>query len=96
VPVTIRKFKHFVVFRGLVNDHVVVADPAFGNTTMPRKQFLKIWNGMALVVTRSGPTRFQSMLHIVSDDALIAETPSTRRFVETAVGFHGRVSHNEF
>ena len=81
VPVTIRKFKHFVVFRGMVEDHVVLADPAFGNTTLSAHDFQRIWNSMALIVTQESRGDFPSHLKVVSDDALHAETPSIKRFI---------------
>ena len=95
VPVTIRSFKHFVVFRGRVNDHVVLADPAFGNTTITQQQFLKIWNGMALVITKTKADGFVSRLQVASDDALIAETPNAKHFVETTLSY-GSQRRDEF
>jgi predicted double-glycine peptidase len=32
-------YNHFVVFKGLVGDRVVLADPGYGNRTMSRKKF---------------------------------------------------------
>jgi uncharacterized protein len=51
VPVRVKGFNHFVVFRGVVRDRVALADPAFGNLTVPVEHFLKIWNnGLAFIV----------------------------------------------
>jgi predicted double-glycine peptidase len=51
VPVRINSFDHFVVFRGLVGDRVVLADPAFGNLTLSKERFLRIWkNGIGFIV----------------------------------------------
>lgn len=38
-----RGFPHFLVFRGIVRDRVLLADPAFGNVTMPVSDFEDIW-----------------------------------------------------
>ena len=57
VPVRVKGYDHFVVFRGLLEDRVMLADPAFGNLTEPRARFLKTWkNGLAFFVSRKGMT----------------------------------------
>jgi uncharacterized protein len=43
VPVTVREYKHFVIFKGVREDRVLIADPAFGNTTMRVGNFLAAW-----------------------------------------------------
>ena len=44
---------HFVVFEGLVDATVRLADPAFGNRSMPADEFEQIWiDGIAFVMTR--------------------------------------------
>lgn len=43
VPVEVRGYPHFVVFRGVARDRVLLADPAFGNLTMSRQKFLSAW-----------------------------------------------------
>ncbi len=55
VPVRVKGYDHFVVFRGLVQDRAVLADPAFGNLTVPVSRFLGMWkHGLAFVVMRRG------------------------------------------
>lgn len=44
--------KHFVVFNGVQEDRIHVADPTHGNVRIPVKKFVKQWNGVALVVTK--------------------------------------------
>jgi uncharacterized protein len=39
VPIQIKDYNHFVVFRGVIGDRVALADPAFGNRSMPIKDF---------------------------------------------------------
>ena len=39
VPVSIFGYNHFVVFRGTLGNRVLLADPAWGNRTMPIDQF---------------------------------------------------------
>jgi predicted double-glycine peptidase len=56
VPVEIRNYKHFVIFKGIVGDRVVIADPAFGNYTMKFTRFLSIWtDGIGFVLERYEP-----------------------------------------
>ena len=57
VPIEFRDYKHFVIFKGIVGDRVVIADPAFGNYTMKFTRFLSIWtNGIGFVLEREKPT----------------------------------------
>lgn len=61
VPVNLQGFAHFVVFRGLARNTVLVADPAFGNLTMSQEKFLHGWikykdiGRVGFTVTKPGP-----------------------------------------
>ena len=59
VPIRAKGYDHFVLFRGAVGDRIFLADPAFGNLTMPAPRFESIWkNGIAFVVQpRLSPAR---------------------------------------
>lgn len=60
VPVILQGYPHFVVFRGATSKSVLIADPAFGNVTMPIYKFVDGWinyqdiNHVGFVVTESG------------------------------------------
>ncbi len=60
VPVSVRGYPHFVVFRGATADAVLLADPAFGNVTMSIDKFVEGWidyreiGRVGFVVTKSG------------------------------------------
>ena len=43
VPVNLHGYNHFVIFRGSVNHRAVLADPAWGNRSMPLDDFLRAW-----------------------------------------------------
>lgn len=43
VPIHRNGYNHFVVFRGLVGDRVLLADPSFGSRTITRAQFERPW-----------------------------------------------------
>lgn len=43
IPINLGDYNHFVVFRGIVGDKVLLADPAFGNRTTDVSTFQKSW-----------------------------------------------------
>lgn len=53
-------YNHFVIFRGIFRDQVLLADPAYGNRTMSREKFERIWidfpelGKVGFIVTRDG------------------------------------------
>ena len=52
VPIDHYGFNHYVVFNGVKDDEVFLADPAFGNRKMRLQQFNRVWmDGMAFVIT---------------------------------------------
>ncbi|MDJ0712090.1 MAG: C39 family peptidase [Woeseiaceae bacterium] len=52
VPVSLKGYDHFVVFRGRYGDRVVLADPAFGNLTMSVTRFTELWQSRIAFVIR--------------------------------------------
>ena len=68
VPITVRGFKHFVVFRGSTEERVALADPSFGNIVISTDDFLHAWQGIALVLSRQGTEQRQSDLEIAPHD----------------------------
>jgi predicted double-glycine peptidase len=43
VPLSLRGYNHFVIFRGIRGNRVLLADPAWGNRTMLLEQFEAAW-----------------------------------------------------
>ncbi|MBK1617978.1 peptidase C39 [Lamprobacter modestohalophilus] len=43
VPIKTKGYNHFVIFRGVAGNRVLLADPAWGNRTMRRSRFLDAW-----------------------------------------------------
>lgn len=43
VPIRVSDYNHFVVFRGMLGDRVLLADPAWGNRTMRVDEFMEAW-----------------------------------------------------
>lgn len=51
IPIRLRQYDHFVVFRGLRDDRVFLTDPIVGNVTIKAGNFGPIWrDGMAMVL----------------------------------------------
>jgi hypothetical protein len=43
VPIKTNGYNHFVIFRAIAGNRVLLADPAWGNRTMLKDDFLKMW-----------------------------------------------------
>ena len=86
VPIAVRGFKHFVVYRGMLGDRVILADPAFGNTVMPDFEFQQIWSGVGLYFTKHSEEPFPAKLDVVPEDLSVA-TPdgAIRSFFERSL-----------
>ena len=54
VPVDVLGYNHFVVFRGVYDGRVLLADPAWGNRTMTVNQFKHIWLDFGKPIGRVG------------------------------------------
>lgn len=54
VLLDIQGYKHFVVVRKTVGDHVYVGDPALGNRQMDKADFVDSWNGIVFAVVGPG------------------------------------------
>ncbi len=48
--IQIGSYKHFVVIKGVVGDHVLVGDPAQGLREYSAENFEKSWNGIAFLI----------------------------------------------
>ena len=64
VLLNLKGFKHFVVVKGVGNDRVLVGDPILGLKQYAAADFVKLWNGIALVVTSENS---RAKFNLVSD-----------------------------
>jgi len=73
VPLQATSANHFVVFRGFLKDgRVALADPAWGNRTMPLAEFEAAWvKHVAFVIERAQGDRSQNRLTLRRDDRLL-------------------------
>jgi len=53
VPIHMRGLDHFVIFRGVRGDRVVLGDPAFGNLTLPVSAFEAVWKSRIAFYVRT-------------------------------------------
>jgi predicted double-glycine peptidase len=79
VPITVRGFKHFVVFRGALDDRVALADPSFGNIVLSNADFIKAWQGIALILQRADKPGADSSLAVRIEDLPRNDYPDTLR-----------------
>lgn len=76
VPVKVNKFDHFVVFRGMVDGRVYLADPVHGNVRPTVAEFCQQWNKNAVlaVIKKGQKPRDYSPLSIRLDEVMLGET----------------------
>jgi len=70
IPINALGYNHFVVFRGVMGDRVLLADPAWGNRTMTLDKFQRMWldygepmGRVGFVVERADGRKPLSRLH---------------------------------
>jgi predicted double-glycine peptidase len=69
VPIKIHGFSHFVVFRGMQGDRVLLADPAYGNRSMPADTFEQMWeNRIGFTINRTDGKPAPNMLAANASD----------------------------
>lgn len=80
VPVNLGDYNHFVVFKGIKDDHVFLADPAFGNRFVEVKTFEKSWlQKIGFVVTRGDGPSPPGQLTVRPNDYLYVQPPVIRQ-----------------
>ncbi len=78
VAITLGKYKHFVIFRGVYKGRVFLADPALGNTIISIKEFNKIWfRNIALIVAPKSP-KIDNRLKITKKDEIMIDSETLR------------------
>lgn len=81
VPVALQGYPHFVVFRGATSQEVLVADPAFGNVTLPIAKFVEGWidyeglGQVGFVVKEGGELKPPGQLSAREMDFLVLRRP---------------------
>jgi predicted double-glycine peptidase len=79
VPVNLDGYNHFVVFRGTFADRVLLADPAFGNRTVPLKRFEESWlQKIGFIVSRRDGASPPNRLMLQEYDFILPADPAIR------------------
>lgn len=79
VPVDFHGYPHFVVYRGQVGQHVLLADPAFGNRVVSTAQFERAWQqNIAFIVARRDAQPVPNRLRIQESDFLLPAPAALR------------------
>ena len=79
VPIVIRGYRHFVIFRGMKDGRVYLADPSFGRWTLARAEFERMWKlkvGLG-VWPKYGPTLPGNAMRLNKEDEVYVSSPST-------------------
>jgi predicted double-glycine peptidase len=84
VPVEVYGYQHFCVFRGIVEDHVFLADPYMGNISFPVEQFRKMWQRNVAFVVTDGDI-VHSALMLKEEDMRFIDLDATRHALDTFV-----------
>lgn len=87
ISIVIQGFKHFVVYRGVVDGHVVIADPAFGNMSVSLMKFDKMWTPK-IFFTVDGAAAVGRQQEALSDESL--------RYVKDAEFYHSVLRLNAY
>jgi len=68
LPITINGYEHFVVFRGIHDNRVFLADPWLGHTTYPIGVFEDLWTRQVLFMAEPGDRPTRSLLALTEND----------------------------
>jgi len=79
IPINLLGYNHFVVFRGMKGNRVLLADPAWGNRTLLVKQFEDAWisfpevGKVGFVVARTDGTSVPNLLEPRADEFVMLQ-----------------------
>lgn len=72
--VTLGRYKHFVVVKGVAGGRVLVGDPALGLKIYSQPEFAKLWNGVAFVID-PGPASPKASFNVAAEWTPWARAP---------------------
>lgn len=68
IPINVFKYKHFVVFKGIYDGHIFVADPFIGNSSYSMEKFKKIWDEQIMFIVWADKEKTISNLALSKKD----------------------------
>ena len=81
ISIVIKGFKHFVVFQGITEGHIILSDPAFGNMSITLTKFKKLWEQRVFFTIQNPDESEQQSSHTsLSENRL--------RFVREDIYYH--------
>ena len=78
--ITVKKYRHFVVVKGIARGEVLLGDPSLGLRTLPLAEFEKAWNGVYFVLN-SNLDRARSGFNVDVQWASFARAPASGAFL---------------
>jgi predicted double-glycine peptidase len=90
VAIVLKDYRHFVVFRGIENGKVFVADPALGNTTLSLGEFEEMWYGQIALVIEPKDGSVKNGLKITDEDRFIVGSDGVRSMIYQNPVFFGK------
>lgn len=87
VPISFKKYRHFVIVKGVISDRVFIADPAAGNVSMKVDKFQKLWtNGIGLKIEKDGtPASVDYALKVDKEDLIFSDYRNLQRLINQGV-----------
>lgn len=83
-------YSHFVVLKGIMHGNAYIADPAYGNRSMPIETFKENWNGVIFIVAKPG---MQQLAPLPMQTTLPAPVLAAMRLKDLfSTGFAGFIS----
>ncbi|MCK4709985.1 MAG: hypothetical protein KAU21_15310, partial [Gammaproteobacteria bacterium] len=81
LPVRIKDFDHFVIFRKRLGNKILVGDPAFGNISFSADVFLKMWKSkIAFYVVTA-----EEKLQLTEDKTIKTKSALSPQAMEVAI-----------
>lgn len=82
IPIELFGYRHFVVLKGIYDNHVFVADPSQGNISFTLDKFKKMWTEkiIFIVYPENGEKKWHP-LRLTDDDLRYVDFDMTRRMI---------------
>ena len=96
IPVNVNGYKHFVVFRGVKDGRIFLADPAMGNMVLKTDYFQKIWyagnnlreeEGLAFVVNNKPGAENNNLLQVKDKDQTFLSIPQANSLFKRRIAY---------